>query len=65
MALDMAGVQKVLAGIGCPGGGDLVSRDLVRALSVDAGQVRFVIEAATPEDARALAPAQAAAEAAL
>ena len=46
-----------------PGGGDLVSRDLIRALTVDGGPVRFVIEAATPDEARALAPAQAEAEA--
>jgi ATP-binding protein involved in chromosome partitioning len=65
MALDLAAVKTVLAGISCPGGGNLVSRDLVRALSVDAGGVRFVIEAATPDEARALGPVQAEAEAAL
>ena len=65
MALDLAGVQKILAKVSCPGGGDLVSRDLVRALAVDGGTVRFVIETATPDEARALAPVQAAAEAAL
>jgi ATP-binding protein involved in chromosome partitioning len=37
----------------------------VRALSVEDGQVRFVIEAENPEAARALLPVQAAAEAAL
>ena len=58
-------VLAVLAGIKTPDGGDLVGRDLIRALSVAAGQVRFVIEAATPDAARALASAQAAAEAAL
>jgi len=46
-------------------GGDPGSADLIRALSVEEGVVRFVIEAATPDQARALAPAQAAAEAAL
>ncbi len=65
MALDLAAVQKVLAGVACPGGGDLISRDLVRALSVQDGTVRFVIETANPDEARALAPVQAAAEAAL
>lgn len=65
MALDLAAVQKVLARVACPGGGDLISRDLVRALSVQDGTVRFVIESANPDEARALAPVQAAAEAAL
>ncbi|WP_126976124.1 Mrp/NBP35 family ATP-binding protein [Frigidibacter oleivorans] len=47
------------------GGGTLVSRDLVRALTVEGGTVRFVIEAPTPEAARAMDPVRAAAEAAL
>ncbi len=42
-----------------------MSRDLVRALQVEGGTVRFVLEAASAEEARALAPVQAAAEAAL
>ncbi|WP_128515741.1 Mrp/NBP35 family ATP-binding protein [Tabrizicola thermarum] len=65
MAVDRDQVMGVLAGVGHPGGGDLVSRDLIRALSVEGGVVRFVIEAATPEEARALASAQAEAEARL
>lgn len=55
-------VKQVLAGVALPGGGDLVSRDLIRALSVEGGRVSFVIEAASPDEARALAPAQARAE---
>ena len=62
-------VLAALDGVALPGGGTLVSRDLIRALQVDEGPqgatIRFVIEAATPDDARALAPAQALAEAAL
>ncbi len=58
-------VLAVLARIKTPDGGDLVSRDLIRALVVEAGQVRFVIEAPTPDEARALAPVQVAAETAL
>ncbi len=58
-------ILEALGRIGLPGGGTFVSRDLIRALSVEAGTVRFVIEAATAEEARALAPAQAQAEAAL
>ncbi len=58
-------ILAVLARVGVPGGGDLVSRDLVRALVVDGTKVRFVLEAATPDEARALAPAQVAAELAI
>ena len=58
-------IMTVLSRIAAPDGRSLVAADLIRALSVDGGAVRFVIEAATPDDARALAPAQAAAEAAL
>ncbi len=69
MAITRDAVLDVLGGIAVPGGGSLVSRDLIRALSVDGGAegavVRFVIEAATPDDARTLAPAEAAAKAAL
>ena len=65
MAVDRDQVMKVMAGVSHPGGGDLVSRDLIRALSVEGGVVRFVIEAATPDEARALADAQALAEARL
>ena len=62
MSVTRDDVMAVLARVAVPGGGDLVSRDLVRALMVDGTQVRFVLEAATPEAARALAPAQVAAE---
>lgn len=65
MAVDRDAVMRVLGGVAHPGGGDLVSRDLIRALTVDSGTVRFVIEAPTPEEARALGPAQAEAEARL
>ena len=58
-------ILTALAGIATPGGSDLVNRDLIRALTITDGAVRFVIEAATPDDARALAPVQLAAEAAL
>jgi ATP-binding protein involved in chromosome partitioning len=64
MSVTREDVLAVLARISVPGG-TLVSRDLVRALSVEAGQIRFVIEAATPDEARALAPAEVAAEIAL
>jgi ATP-binding protein involved in chromosome partitioning len=58
-------VMAVLAQVATPGGGDLVSRDLIRALVIEGGTVRFVIEAATPDEARALGAVQQAAEAAV
>lgn len=65
MAVTREEIMSVLAGVGLPGGGDLVSRDLIRALAVEGGTVRFVIEAESPEAARALGGVQAAAEAAV
>ncbi len=55
-------VLAELAKLELPDGGDLVSRDMVRALGVADGQVRFVIEAPTPEMARQMEPLRAAAE---
>ena len=65
MAVAREAVERVLAGVACPGGGTLISRDLVRALQIEGGTVRFVLEAANPDEARSLAPAHAAAESAL
>jgi ATP-binding protein involved in chromosome partitioning len=65
MAVDKDSVMTALGKVELPDGGTLVSRDLIRALVVDGGAVRFVIEAATPDAARALAPVQALAEAAV
>jgi len=69
MSVDRDQVLQVLSGVSLPGGGDLVGRDLIRALTLTdtpAGSIlRFVIEAATPDEARALAPAQSEAEARL
>ena len=58
-------VVDTLRKISLPDGGDPVSRDLVRALAVDGDTVRFVLEAPTPEAARAMEPLRAAAEAAV
>lgn len=58
-------ILEALGRIAVPGGGDLVSRDLVRALVIDQGNVRFVIEAASPDEARAMAPMREAAEQAI
>lgn len=65
MAIGRDEVLEVLRRIALPGGGDPVSRDLIRALTVQDGRISFVIEAESPEAARAMAPAQAQAEAAL
>ncbi|MCB2136659.1 MAG: Mrp/NBP35 family ATP-binding protein [Rhodobacteraceae bacterium] len=58
-------ILACLARIAVPGGGDFVSRDLVRALAVEEGRVRFVIEAKDAAEAQALEPLRQAAEAAL
>ncbi len=69
MAITRERVLEVLDGVSLPGGGSLVGRDLIRALSVEDGPngatIRFVIEAATPDEARALTPAEGQAKAAL
>lgn len=65
MPIDRQIVLDRLKNISVPGGGDLVSRDLVRALQIDADSVRFVIEASDPDMARALEATRTEAEAAL
>jgi ATP-binding protein involved in chromosome partitioning len=65
MSVSREQVLSALTGVDLPGGGDFVSRDLIRALTIEQGVVRFVIEAPTPEEARSLAPLQAQAEAAV
>ncbi len=47
-------ILGALSKLDLPGGGTPVSRDLVRALVVEGGTVRFVLEAESPEAARAL-----------
>lgn len=65
MAITREDILGVLDSVSVPDGGTLVSRDLVRALVIEDGSVRFVIEAETPEAAQALAGVRAAAEAAV
>ncbi len=65
MSPTRAEVIAQLARISTPTGGNLVSDDLIRALTIESGIVRFVIEAPTPDQARALATAHQAAESAL
>lgn len=65
MAIHRDQVLAVLKGVALPGGGDLLSRDLVRALSIDGGKVQFVIEASSAAEARLLAPYEASIRAAV
>ena len=58
-------VLDTLRSVKLPDGGDLVERDLVRALVVEDGAVRFVIESDSPEQARALSGVRSEAEAAV
>jgi len=58
-------ILAALSRIALPDGGDLVSRDMVRALPGEAGTVRFVLEAPDPDLARRGEPASQAAEAAI
>lgn len=62
---DRNAVLTELGRIAAPGGGTLVSRDLIRALTVEGGKVSFVIEAPDADTARALTPARDRAEAAV
>ena len=61
MAISRENVLAVLARMAVPGGGDLVSRDMIRALTVEGGAVRLVIEAASADEARAMGGVEAAA----
>ncbi len=65
MAKSEHDIRSALARIKLPDGGDLVSRDMIRALRVEEGAVRFVIEAPSPELAEQMGPVRDAAEAAV
>ena len=58
-------IMATLSTIALPGGGDLASRDMIRALRIEAGRVTFVIEADSPEQAAGLEAQRQAAEAAV
>jgi len=63
MTVQRDDVLAILNEIETPMGGSFMARDLIRALDIEGGAVRFVIEAANADDARALGPAVAQAEA--
>jgi ATP-binding protein involved in chromosome partitioning len=65
MALTRDRIMSVLATVSLPDQGDLASRDLIRALTIDGGHVSFVIEAPSPEVAAQLEPQRKAAESAV
>ncbi|MEO1536481.1 MAG: Mrp/NBP35 family ATP-binding protein [Pseudomonadota bacterium] len=65
MPIDRSEVVDRLKSVSVPGGGDLISKDLVRALQIKGDVVTFVIEAADPDMARTLEGARAEAEAAV
>ena len=58
-------IMSVLSSIALPDGGDLASRDMVRALLIDGGKVSFVIEAENADMAAKIEPQRRAAEAAV
>jgi ATP-binding protein involved in chromosome partitioning len=55
-------ILEALSALGLPDGGDVVSRDMVRALNVQGGRVSFILEADTPETGRRMEPVRLAAE---
>ncbi|WP_261331596.1 Mrp/NBP35 family ATP-binding protein [Maritalea mobilis] len=55
-------ILDALRALTLPDGGDLVSRDMVRALRIEGEKVSFIIEAETPEAARGMDGVRRAAE---
>lgn len=62
MTVSRESVLSELQQVAIPGGGNLVSADMVRALAIEGGIVRFVIEAPDASAARAMASVEAEAE---
>lgn len=62
MAVTRAQIEEALSRLALPDGGTLMDRDMVRALSIEGGSVRFVIEAPSPAVARQMEPLRRAAE---
>jgi ATP-binding protein involved in chromosome partitioning len=62
MTVTRDSVLQVLGRLTLPDGRSLIERDLVRALTVQDGTVRFVLEAESPEIARGMEPVRRAAE---
>ncbi|WP_106744742.1 Mrp/NBP35 family ATP-binding protein [Yoonia maritima] len=62
MAITRDEILSELARLTLPGGENLVSRDMIRALTIESGVVRFVIEAADPAEAAKMDAIRVAAE---
>lgn len=62
MTISRDRIEAELARLDLPDGGNIVSRDMVRAMTIEGGQVRFVIEAPNPEMARQMETLRATAE---
>lgn len=62
MAIDIEKIKAALSTIDLPDGGNLLSRDMVRALTVENDNVRFVIEADSAAQAQGLDSVRKAAE---
>ena len=65
MSITKDDILSALRRIEMPDGGDLVARDLIRAVQVQGAAVQFIIEAPTPDIAARMEPVRAAAEAAV
>lgn len=65
MSLNRDRIISVLSTIAMPDNGDLASRDMIRALTIDGGHVSFLIEAPSPDVAAKLEPQRRAAESAV
>ena len=65
MSITKEDILSALRRIEMPDGGDLVSRDLIRAVQVQDAAVQFIIEAPSPELAARMEPVRAAAESAV
>ncbi len=55
-------ILQALSTLGLPDGGDVMSRDMVRALVVQGGRVSFILEADDPGTAKRMEPVRLAAE---
>ncbi|SMX33746.1 Mrp/NBP35 family ATP-binding protein [Actibacterium lipolyticum] len=65
MSISRDVILDTLKLLSLPGGGDLVSNDMIRALTIEGESVRFVIEVADPEAAVAMDSVRKAAEEAI
>ena len=65
MGIEREELDAVLARFALPDGGTLVSRDMIRAVTIEGGAVRFVIEAPSAAIAQQMEPLRQAVEAAV